>query len=65
MKRKTADVRSATHTRSIRLERTYRATIDEVWDMWTTKEGIESWWGPDGFAVKVRKLDLRAGGELV
>jgi uncharacterized protein YndB with AHSA1/START domain len=56
MKRKTADARSATQTRSIRLERTYRATIDEVWDMWTTKEGIESWWGPDGFAVKVRKF---------
>src|SRR5208283_1957075 len=25
---------------------------------------IESWWGPDGFAVQVRKLDLRPGGEL-
>ncbi len=65
MKRKTADVKSATQTRSIRLERTYRATIDEVWDMWTTKKGIESWWGPDGFAVKVRKLDLRPGGVLL
>jgi uncharacterized protein YndB with AHSA1/START domain len=50
--------------RRIRLERTYTASIDDVWDMWTTKEGIESWWGPDGFSVKVRKLDLRPGGEL-
>ena len=38
--------------------------IDDVWDLWTTKEGIESWWGPDGFAVTVRALDLRRGGEL-
>ena len=30
----------------------------------TTKDGIESWWGPGGFTVKVRKLDLRSGGEL-
>jgi len=50
--------------RRIRLERTYTASIEGVWDMWTTKEGIESWWGPDGFTVKVRKLDLRPGGEL-
>jgi uncharacterized protein YndB with AHSA1/START domain len=50
--------------RRIKIERTYVATIDDVWDLWTTKEGIESWWGPDGFAVQVRTLDLRAGGEL-
>ncbi len=49
----------------ITLERTFRASIDDVWALWTTKEGIESWWGPEGFRVEVRKLDLRPGGELV
>jgi uncharacterized protein YndB with AHSA1/START domain len=44
------------------LERTYRATVEDVWDLWTTKEGIESWWGPGGFAVTVHTLDLRPGG---
>jgi len=53
-----------TESRRITLERIYQASIEDVWDLWTTKEGIESWWGPDGFIVKVRKLDLRAGGEL-
>ena len=33
--------------------------------MWTTREGIESWWGPEGFATKVHKLELRPGGELL
>ena len=32
--------------------------------MWTTKEGIESWWGPPGFEVTVNRLDLRNGGAL-
>lgn len=50
--------------RKVTLERTFNAAIQDVWDLWTTKEGIESWWGPDGFSVKVRKLDLRPGGEL-
>ena len=49
----------------ITLERLYRADVQHIWDLWTTKEGIESWWGPGGFAVKVRKLDLRPGGELL
>jgi len=50
--------------RRITIERTLKAPIAEIWDMWTTKEGLESWWGPDGFAVKVHTLDLRPGGEL-
>ncbi|HMI87028.1 MAG TPA: SRPBCC domain-containing protein [Polyangiaceae bacterium] len=50
--------------KQITLERTFDATLEEVWEMWTTQEGIESWWGPNGFVVKVRKIDLRPGGEL-
>ena len=49
----------------ITLERVYRTEVQDVWDLWTTKEGIESWWGPGGFVVTVRKLDLRPGGELL
>jgi uncharacterized protein YndB with AHSA1/START domain len=47
------------------LKRTYRGRVEEVWQRWTTAKGIESWWGPDGFSVKVRRLDLRPGGELL
>lgn len=50
--------------RKVTLERTFDAAIEEIWELWTTREGIESWWGPEGFTVKVRKLDLRTGGEL-
>lgn len=46
------------------LERTYRATLEEVWELWTTKEGFESWWGPVGFRVEVHELDARLGGAL-
>jgi uncharacterized protein YndB with AHSA1/START domain len=50
--------------RRVTLERIFRASLEDVWDLWTTKDGIESWWGPEGFQVTVRKLDLRVGGEL-
>lgn len=51
-------------SRRFTIERSYKASIEDVWGLWTTKQGIESWWGPDGFSTSVLKLDLRAGGEL-
>jgi len=47
------------------IERSYAATIDQCWALWTTRAGIESWWGPEGFEVSVTTIDLRAGGEMV
>lgn len=50
--------------KQITLERTFPSAIEEVWSLWTTLDGIEAWWGPDGFRVKVRTLDLKPGGHL-
>lgn len=51
--------------RKVSIERTFNAVIEDVWELWTTKDGIESWWGPDGFEVKVRKLELHQGGAFL
>lgn len=50
--------------RKLTLERTFRAPIQEVWELWTTRDGIEAWWGPDGFSISVATFDLRPGGLL-
>lgn len=46
------------------IERTYRASLQDVWDLWTTKDGFESWWGPQGFRADVHEIDPRVGGVL-
>jgi uncharacterized protein YndB with AHSA1/START domain len=46
------------------IERTYRAPVEDLWDLWTTKAGFESWWGPEGFRVEVHALEARTGGAL-
>jgi uncharacterized protein YndB with AHSA1/START domain len=46
------------------IERTYRVGIEDLWELWTTKAGFESWWGPDGFRVEVHALEARVGGAL-
>jgi len=50
---------------ALTFERSYEARVEDLWELWTTPEGFESWWGPEGFRVEVRALDLRVGGELV
>jgi len=52
------------------IDRTLKAPIEKVWRMWTTKEGLEKWWGPEGFSSVVTHLDVRtsdmsAAGEIV
>jgi uncharacterized protein YndB with AHSA1/START domain len=49
---------------NIVIERTYRASVEELWELWTTKEGFESWWGPEGFRVEVHTLEARLEGKL-
>jgi len=47
------------------IERFIPTTREHVWQLWTTAEGISSWWAPEGFRTDVEQLELRVGGELV
>lgn len=49
---------------SIVIERIYKAEPEELWALWTTKEGFESWWGPKGFRADVHRIEARLGGAL-
>jgi uncharacterized protein YndB with AHSA1/START domain len=51
-------------TRTITIDRTFEAPLEDVWALWTTKEGLESWWGPEGFTTEVHEIDVRSGGQL-
>lgn len=46
------------------VERTYRARVEELCELWTTKEGFESWWGPEGCRSEVHTIEARVGGTL-
>jgi uncharacterized protein YndB with AHSA1/START domain len=46
------------------ISRTYRASLEDVWSLWTTKDGFASWWAPQGFRADVHELEAREGGTL-
>ncbi len=47
-----------------RLERTYDAPAELIWELLTTAAGLEEWLAPDGFETRVNELELRPGGQL-
>ena len=47
---------------TIRFERVYDASLEDVWALWTTKEGLEEWFAPEGMHFEVSALELRVGG---
>jgi uncharacterized protein YndB with AHSA1/START domain len=47
---------------TVSLDRVLPAPVEAVWEHWTTKEGLEPWWGPADVATTVRTLELRPGG---
>ena len=46
------------------IKRSYKAELKDVWELWTTKAGFESWWGPEGFRAQVSLLEAKVGGTL-
>ncbi|ADB49547.1 alpha/beta fold hydrolase [Conexibacter woesei] len=47
---------------TIRISRTYAASVDRAWWAWTDAEAIAQWWGPAGWAATVYEMDVRPGG---
>ncbi|NJO32582.1 MAG: SRPBCC domain-containing protein [Rhodospirillales bacterium] len=47
---------------TIRFERVYDASVEDVWALWATKEGLEEWFAPEGMRLEVTALELRVGG---
>ena len=44
------------------IEREFDAPVDLIWQMWTEPDHFKEWYGPDGAAVPVARMDVRVGG---
>ncbi len=44
------------------IERSFDASVDLIWQMWTQPEHFKAWYGPVGATVPVAKMDVRVGG---
>jgi uncharacterized protein YndB with AHSA1/START domain len=50
--------------KELSFERTYPASIEQVWDAWTQADLLRQWWGPEKTTIPECEVDLRVGGRL-
>ncbi len=55
--------KSSTTNRELRITRTFNASVELVWEVWTKPEHLAAWWGPNGFTTTIHKMEVRKGGE--
>lgn len=41
--------------------RLLNAPRDLVWEVWTTPEHIKEWWGPNGFSLTTKSMNVKSG----
>ena len=46
----------------VRIDRTFDASIETVWSMWTDPALFSQWYGPKGMSVPVAEMDVAVGG---
>jgi len=50
---------------TLRIERTYQAPVEQVFDAWTSPEVMRRWWQAErGWATSAAEVDLRVGGAV-
>jgi uncharacterized protein YndB with AHSA1/START domain len=49
------------HT-TVCMERTFNASVADVWRVWNDADSIMKWWGPKSYTALVVRNDVREGG---
>jgi hypothetical protein len=52
------------HT-TVYVERSFNASVADVWRVWTDADAIKKWWGPKGYTALVVRNDVREGGSYL
>lgn len=47
----------------VRIERTFEASIEDVWKAWTDPGLFSRWYGPNGMRVPIAEMDVSIGGK--
>lgn len=52
----------STETNDLVIERVFDAPVEQVWELWSTAEGFQKWYGPEGFTIPTAEMDVQVGG---
>jgi uncharacterized protein YndB with AHSA1/START domain len=60
--RRLEDLLTGAVDRQIVLTRMLEAPRERVFEVWTSPEHLQHWWGPNGFTLTTHEADIRSGG---
>ncbi len=49
-------------SKTVYIEREFNAGLDLVWEVWTTAELLDQWWGPKPLIAKTKFMNFEVGG---
>jgi predicted lactoylglutathione lyase/uncharacterized protein YndB with AHSA1/START domain len=49
--------------RTVNVKRTFAASLDLVWEAWTSPEILDQWWAPRPWTSKTKFMDFSVGGK--
>lgn len=49
-------------SKDVVIERTFDASIERIWALWTDPVHFAQWYGPDGASIPVAEMDVQVGG---
>jgi uncharacterized protein YndB with AHSA1/START domain len=52
-----------TDDRALSITKSFNASVELIWKMWTDPKHLVNWWGPAGFTSTIHQMDLEEGGE--
>ena len=52
-----------TKDRELIISRTLNAPVELVWEVWTNREHIANWWGPNGFTNTITEMNVIPEGK--
>ncbi len=55
-------VRKTVEETLVRIEQTFDAPREQIFDAWVKKDLLEQWFAPDGCTLHIARLDVREGG---
>lgn len=56
------DIQVEKSTKTVFIEREFKAELSLVWDAFTKQEILDQWWAPKPYLSKTMKMDFKVGG---
>lgn len=49
-------------TKTMTIVRSFDAPLKQVWNAWTTSEGLDQWWAPKPYRAVTKSMNFKVGG---